>query len=129
MIIDELDQKEISNFDHEFEQMLSESTNLARKEAAGQSHLGAQQRREIVIPLSALKRKMPQMGQDAGSSFQYALITKQGKKTNVHKLNLPSESKLVQQTKQRMKQEEIDKQTEMQRMRDIAIKIAEEQAL
>jgi len=28
-----------------------------------------------------------------------------------------------------MKQEEIDKQTEMQRMRDIAIKIAEEQAL
>jgi len=28
-----------------------------------------------------------------------------------------------------MKQEEIEKQTEMQRMRDIAIKIAEEQSL
>ena len=28
-----------------------------------------------------------------------------------------------------MKQEEIEKQTEMQRMRDIAIKVAEEQAM
>ena len=41
LIVDELDQQELQNFDAEFEHMMSESTNQARKEAAGISHLGS----------------------------------------------------------------------------------------
>lgn len=42
--------------------MMTESTNNARREASSYSHLGAQHRHEIVIPLSAIRRKMPELG-------------------------------------------------------------------
>jgi len=46
----------------------------------------------------------------------FALITKQGKKTQVNKIHLRGDSKLVQATQERMRLEEEEREQEKKRM-------------
>ena len=151
-LIDDMDKKEVQDFDAEFESMLRESNTQAKK---GIEHM-PQQRREIIIPVSQIKRKMPEIGQIhihkeatdevasnskmavpsggikiAGSKMAFALITKsnQGKKIKVQKIAIDSESQLVKRTQMRMAEDEREKQEEKRKLKDIQAKIIAAQQL
>lgn len=133
------------DFDAEFQQMLQESTSQAKK---GIEHM-PQKRHEIVIPVSQIKRKLPEIGKIdnvvepttpadpsqpvppggikiAGSKMAFALITKnrQGRKINVQKIALDSQSQLVLRTQQRMEEDERERQIEKKQLKDIQAMLA-----
>lgn len=57
-IIDELDRKEVEDFDEEFAAMMQESATQAKTSS---NILGNARPREIVIPVSQIRRKMPEL--------------------------------------------------------------------
>lgn len=72
--------------------------------------IAGNQRREIVISVNDIKKKLPEMGQSqdhgeapgiiklATGDMQFALVTSKGKKMNVHKIALSGESTVVKST-------------------------------
>lgn len=65
---DEEMKKEMSEFDAEFAAMMQESTSQAKQG----NHDVNKQRKEIIIPVSQIKRKMPEIGKIQGPDIQTA---------------------------------------------------------
>ena len=77
-----------------------------------------QQRIDIVIPVSAIRRKLPEIGAEDPSKMAFALVLKSGKKINVKKIELENDSKITKITKERIKQHEIMMASEKQRIKE-----------
>lgn len=80
--------------------MMQESAQDARK------GVNLQQRIEIVIPVSAIRRKLPEIGQQETDKMRFALVLRSGKKLNVKKLEFDQSHKISQVTKERMRKHE-----------------------
>ena len=124
--VDADDALEIANFDSEFEQMMQESASDARKGV----NIG-QQRIEIMIPVSAIRRKLPDIGQttaptsmvDEEGKMQFALVLKSGKKINIKKIELDSQSRISKVTKERMIQHEQARADEKLRIKENVMRL------
>lgn len=134
----EYEKLEMQAFESEFNQLIQESTQNARKKdtlSNIQSQQASSSKREILIPIAQIKNKLEQQqlaapqkvgGSNSDNMVHFALVTKgKGNKAQVKQIEVPADASIAVRNKERQRAE----QEERGRVKEQIMKMTQQQIL